>query len=309
MLDDRRLVTLCQQLEQVKRSQGPDSGARLILIQQELHLNKDAPLPIRTATQYLERAIRNLTTTPIDSRGWDDINEAEKLLRSQLPKRTKPSLLKRLSRSILFPLALTSTAAPSAPMHITPTLPTVEVVAPARVAPTIVGNEKFSLTQQRIHEHRSYIHTLSQEVGVNEALILGIVTQESEGDAKVTSGAGAIGLMQMMPGTARWFKVSRSDLFNPQVNLRTGTKYLRDLLVYYQGYDAQVELALAAYNGGMGNVDKAISRARPDKSTRQTISWEEVSANLPTTMDRKQTRDYVPAVLKYAHLWQQQLGK
>ncbi|MGR9047699.1 lytic transglycosylase domain-containing protein [Halobacillus faecis] len=95
------------------------------------------------------------------------------------------------------------------------------------------------------------IKKASERHGVDEKLVRSVVKAESNFDAGVVSYAGAQGLMQLMPATARGLGVT--DPFNPEQNLMGGTKYLRQML---DRYDGNTELALAAYNAGPGNVDK-----------------------------------------------------
>jgi soluble lytic murein transglycosylase-like protein len=85
------------------------------------------------------------------------------------------------------------------------------------------------------------------------ALIESVIRQESGFRADAISPKGAIGLMQLMPGTA---KVLGVDPHDPEQNLEAGARYLVDLLVKYADRDDQVLRALAAYNAGPGAVDK-----------------------------------------------------
>lgn len=87
--------------------------------------------------------------------------------------------------------------------------------------------------------------------GVDPRFIHAVIWQESKYDAKARSHAGAQGLMQLMPATAKRFGCEHPD--NPEENIAAGTKYLSWLLKRFAG---NVELALAGYNAGEGAVDK-----------------------------------------------------
>ncbi len=87
--------------------------------------------------------------------------------------------------------------------------------------------------------------------GVPKDLLLAVTKAESEFDPTVTSKSGAMGLMQLMPETAKYFGVT--DAYDPEQNVMAGAKYLSDLLTKYDG---NVTYAVAAYNAGSNAVDK-----------------------------------------------------
>jgi transglycosylase-like protein with SLT domain len=95
------------------------------------------------------------------------------------------------------------------------------------------------------------IYRAGERQGVDPRFIHAVIKQESRYNAHAVSHAGARGLMQMMPGTAKRFNLK--DPEDAAANVEAGTKYLKWLLKRFNG---DVQLALAGYNAGEGAVDK-----------------------------------------------------
>ena len=149
-----------------------------------------------------------------------------------------------------------------------------------------------------------YENQIQQNARLNNldpAIILGLIRRESAFDEKARSRVGARGLMQIMPKTGRqiardlkqrWH--SESVLFNPEVNVKYGSYYYKQLLNQFNGHYA---LAAAAYNAGPHRVNKWL----PELPMAADI-WIE-------TIPFKETRAYVGAVLTYAMIYQQRMHR
>ena len=137
---------------------------------------------------------------------------------------------------------------------------TYEVHGAATVrATTAIGSSKKSAPfEAAIDEH-------ARKQGVAADLVRAVIQVESAFNPSAVSVKGAMGLMQLMPATAHELGVSNP--FDPDQNIRGGVTYLKQLL---NRYDQKVELALAAYNAGIGNVTK-YGAVPPFKETRQYV--------------------------------------
>ncbi len=108
---------------------------------------------------------------------------------------------------------------------------------------------KFN-TDNIIRNYGHIVDKAAQANQVDSALVFAVIKEESGGDARAVSPAGAKGLMQLMDGTAE--EMGTPKVFNPQDNIESGTRYLKQMLDKF----GDIKLALAAYNAGPGNVEK-----------------------------------------------------
>jgi hypothetical protein len=106
----------------------------------------------------------------------------------------------------------------------------------------------------------------ARRFGLDPYLVFCVIEHESHFQTKVVSPKGAQGLMQLMPGTARRFGVSRP--FEPAENIYGGTQYLKELLKMFGG---RIDLALASYNAGEGAVIKYGGNVPPYRETREYV--------------------------------------
>ena len=142
---------------------------------------------------------------------------------------------------------------------------------------------------------KEYVSIYSEEYNIDENLIYALMKAESNFKSKAVSNRGAIGVMQLMEETAldvaKKAKIDidennlEQELLKPEVNIKIGTIYIKTLLNQYQN----VEVALAAYNAGIGTVNTWIEegRIKKDGSDIENIPYKETNQYV-----RKILRDY-----------------
>ncbi|MEI2260087.1 lytic transglycosylase domain-containing protein [Stenotrophomonas indicatrix] len=143
--------------------------------------------------------------------------------------------------------------------------PDKSLAEPERMS-THTDDGKFVARGAGPQKYHRYIEQVGRESGVDANLLHAIVQVESNYDARAVSRAGAAGLMQLMPATARRFGVN--DRFDPLQNLKGGASYLAWLTRHFQG---DLELILAAYNAGEGAVRRHGNRIPPFGETRSYV--------------------------------------
>jgi soluble lytic murein transglycosylase len=136
------------------------------------------------------------------------------------------------------------------------------VVAVAAGAAVVTTEPTWYLRLRYPLDYAEIVRGHARNYGLEPELLAAVIYAESKFDADARSASGAIGLMQLLPETARGIALRTGgsnfrteDLYDPELNVRYGSWYLRHLL---QRYDGDLRKALAAYNGGQGNVDRGI---------------------------------------------------
>jgi soluble lytic murein transglycosylase len=178
------------------------------------------------------------------------------------------------------------------------------VVVVAAVAVVALGVHRAANRQSLPLTHASLIREQAHDKHLDPALIAAVIYAESKFEPH-PSAAGAQGLMQILPATAYYLahlsggsRFTASDLATPQVNVAYGSYYLRYLLEHYGGDEM---LAVAAYNGGLANVDSWVASAHAEGRDLDVSS-----------IPFPETREYVQRVLAaqrvYRERYAQELG-
>ena len=137
------------------------------------------------------------------------------------------------------------------------------------------------------------VEKYSNENNLDKMLVYAIIKAESNFNPEITSHSGAMGLMQIMEETGQEIAEEldveyeeKEDLYKPEVNIMIGTKYFANLLKTYKN---NMNLALAAYNAGIGNVNEWIKEGiiKADGSDVENIPFKETNNYV-----RKILRDY-----------------
>ena len=141
-------------------------------------------------------------------------------------------------------------------------------------------------------KYTEYVEKYSREYNIDKYLVYAIIKAESNFNENAKSKSEAIGLMQIIESTAieiaekMDLEVSEDDLFHPDLNIKLGLKYYKTLL---DKYNNNYQMAIIAYNAGIGNVDKWIQEGTINKegSNLENVPFKETENYL-----RKIVRDY-----------------
>jgi soluble lytic murein transglycosylase-like protein len=134
------------------------------------------------------------------------------------------------------------------------------------IAPNYGPTRVFMPTQADIDRYSHIITAASKAYGVEASLVHAVISAESGYDRYAVSRTGAMGLMQLMPDTARRYGVQ--NMMDPTENIHGGVRYLADLLQMFKG---RLDLAIAAYNAGENAVIRAGLRVPDYAETRHYV--------------------------------------
>jgi Transglycosylase SLT domain len=145
-------------------------------------------------------------------------------------------------------------------------VPYIDPNAPKRTEPEIATSGEPDESLLDGTPYGEIIASVSEAQGVNPLLVRALIQVESKFRPTARSRKGAMGLMQLMPSTAREYNVRNP--FEPKANIEAGIKHLKSLI---ERFGSSLELGLAAYNAGPGAVEK-FNGVPPYRETRDYVS-------------------------------------
>jgi soluble lytic murein transglycosylase len=153
------------------------------------------------------------------------------------------------------------------------------VAAVAGVGAVVLVEPDWYLRARYPLRYEHIVRGHARNYDLDPALVAAVIYQESKFQPKARSQSGALGLMQLLPETAEGIatrtggtRFERDDLFDPEINVRYGSWYLRHLLDKY----GSEESALAAYNGGQGNLDRGIVHAETEHYVSRVLKLRKI---------------------------------
>lgn len=154
---------------------------------------------------------------------------------------------------------------------------------------TITILRKIILKINYPQKYSEYVEKYAKEYSVDKELIYAMIKAESNFKEEAISNKEAVGLMQILESTAYEVaeelenEITKEEISNPEINICLGTKYISNLIKKY----GNIELAVASYNAGIGNVDEWIENGKIEKDGTDI-------ENIPF----KETNNYVRKVLR-----------
>lgn len=163
-----------------------------------------------------------------------------------------------------------------------------------------------AVVERRVRVHLPAARAAAERRGVDLALLLAVASVESAGRADARSGAGAVGLMQLMPATARELAAEEGrgppDLLDPATSLDLGAKYLARQIARFEGRRETRELALCAYNAGPGAVQRWLDEDPLDAPLPGDAA-DEPDPHLGRWIPYGETRAFVRRVSEWRERW------
>lgn len=170
------------------------------------------------------------------------------------------------------------------------TLSTIKIIILALIIlVTIIIFRNIILKVVYPQKYSEYVEKYAEEYQIDKELIYAMIKSESNFRVDVVSSKKAMGLMQILESTACEVadeldkKITKEDLLNPETNICIGTKYISNLIKKY----SNIELAIASYNAGIGNVDSWIEKGVIQKNGTDI-------ENIPF----KETNNYIRKILR-----------
>ncbi len=162
---------------------------------------------------------------------------------------------------------------------------------------------RVSATPSVEHRVRTWLPLVEEAAAEHQlpiALILAVISQESGGRANAVSPQGAVGLMQLMPGTASDMAKregpERPDRYDAKTSVALGTRYLAEQI---ERFDGRTDLALAAYNAGPAKVRSWMKERPAPSDPKAFLTWVRFG----------ETRTYVRRVLAWRERWERSLAE
>jgi len=147
-------------------------------------------------------------------------------------------------------------------------------------------------------KYRELVFKYAYEYGIDPYLVFAVIKAESSFNPKAKSGKNAIGLMQITERTGMWGAetigiegFSKEDLYDPETNIRIGCWYIKQLM---NEFSNRIDLVLAAYNGGSGNVSEWLKNVKYSKTGQEL----DVIPFRETEMFVKKVKNYYQVYLK-----------